>query len=226
MQMEKELYSFILWQKSRFMEKNIINDIKKNFEIHQSYEITWTPELFANNLARFYGKKLPKGCRKEKEIGCGPFLLLLVYDNNPLYDKNKRNLNIMSAKHKYRHLLGANLVYASDNSEETLENTLFLLGKNTKDIDRELAHPSVIPCNTDIKGGLYWNNIEEALDIAKKIPFTRVTPYKKSYLIHTRHADLVRRLLNARSHFKIPGRHKYFIKINKTKFPIYIRKIS
>lgn len=224
--MEKELYLFILWQKARFMEKNIINDIKKNFEIYQSYEVKWTPELFANNLARFYGKKLPKGCRKEKEIGCGPFLLLFVYDNNPLCDKNNRNFNISSAKQKYRQLLGANLIHASDNPEETLENSLFLLGKSIKEIEKETPQPSPILYHQDIKGISSWISIEEALDIVKKIPFTRVSPHKNSYLIHTRHADLVRRLLNARSHFKIPGRHKYFIKINKTKFPIYIRKIS
>jgi len=224
--MKKELYTFILWQKARFMEKNIINDIKKNFELLQSYEITWTPEFFVNNLARFYGKKLPKGCKKEKEIGCGPFLLLFVYDSNPQYDSKKRNINIRNAKHKYRQLLGANLVHASDTPEETMETTLFLLGKNTKEIEKESSQPFPILHNMDIKGISSWKNIEEALDIAKKIPFTHVTPHKKSYLIHTRHADLVRRLLNARSHFKIPGRHKYFIKINKLKFPIYIRKIS
>ncbi len=224
--MEKELYLFILWQKARFMEKNIINDIKKNFEIFKSYEITWTPELFADNLAHFYGKKLPKGCKKEKEVGCGPFLLLFVYDNNPLYNNEHRNINVSAAKHKYRQLLGANLVHASDNPEETFENTLFLFGKNLKDIEKEIQQSAPVAHNQDIKGICSWNNIEEALDIAKKIPFTRITPYKKSYLIHTRHADLVRRLLNARSHFKIPGRHKYFIKINKTKFPIYIRKVS
>ena len=224
--MEQELYLFILWQKARFMEKNIINDIKKNFKILQSYEVTWTPELFTSNLAHFYGKRLPKGCKKEKEVGNGPFFLLFVHDNAPLHDKNNRNLNVMEAKHKYRQLFGANLVHASNTTEETLENTLFLLGKNLKDIEKETPQPSPIACNTNITGVLAWNNIEEALDIVKKIPFTRATPHKKSYLIHTRHADLVRRLLNARSHFKIPGRHKYFIKVNKTNFPIYIRKVS
>ena len=224
--MAKEPYIFILWQNARFMEKNIINDIKKKFEIFQSYEITWSQEHFSSNLTRLYGKKLPKGCKKEKEIGHGSFLLLLVYDNNPEFSQIGRNINTYSAKHEYRQTLGANLVHASDNSEETAENILLLLGKSIAELEKEAPNSSPIVINADIVGSPVWASIDDALNIVKKVPFTHITPYKKSYLIHTRHADFVRRLLNARSHFKIPGRHKYFIKVNKIKYPIYIRKTA
>lgn len=224
--MAKEPYIFVLWQNARFMEKNIINDIKKSFEIFQSYEITWSPEFFANNLARFYGKKLPKGCKKEKEVGCGPFLVLFVYDNNPKYNKNGQNTNTIKAKHQYRQMLGANLIYASDTPFETTENLLMLFGKNIADLEKEPQSTPTIAHSGNVVGCPGWLSIDEAIEIAKKVPFTHITPYKKSYIIHTRHADLIRRLLNAQSHFKIPGRHKYFIKVNKTKYPIYIRKVS
>ena len=223
--MDRSLHLFIIWDNARFMEKNILNDIKKNFNIFQVYEITWTRASFAHNLTRFYGKKLPKGCKKEKEIGKGPFLSILAYDNHPRFSENK-NSNIVSAKHKYRHLLGKNLVHASDNMTETDENILFLLGKNIKEIEKEQAFLSPVSINNDIRGETPWNSIDEALSLTKKIPFTKVVAYKESFLIHSRNADIVRRLLNASPcRFKIPGRHKYYVKVGKSKQPVYIRKV-
>ena len=63
--MQKELYLFIIWQNGRFMEKQIIADLRKKFEIFRIFEVSWKEENFALNLARFYGKKLPKGCKAE-----------------------------------------------------------------------------------------------------------------------------------------------------------------
>ena len=38
--------------------------MKSGFQI---YEINWSEKNFAANIARFYGKKLPNGYKKEKE---------------------------------------------------------------------------------------------------------------------------------------------------------------
>ena len=62
----QSLYLFILWQNGRVKEKEFLEDVCQKFEIFQIYEITWSKEDFAPSLARFYGKKLPKGCKKEK----------------------------------------------------------------------------------------------------------------------------------------------------------------
>ena len=91
--MKKELYSFTLWHNSCFMEKQIISDIKKKFEIFRSFEINWSKENFNRNLNRFYGKKSVKEYQKEKELGYGSFKFFLVYDNNPQYSEGK-NINI------------------------------------------------------------------------------------------------------------------------------------
>lgn len=222
--MDRELHLFIIWNNARFMEKQILNDIKKKFEIFQTYEITWSEQNFAKNLSRFYGKKLPKSCKKEKEVGLGPFLVVLVHDNHPKMINN-RNHNIVATKQSYRHLLGKNLIHASDTTQEATENILFLLGKNVKEIEEAGERP-VQQISGDIPGSIAWKHIDEALNLAKKIPFTKIISYKESYLIHSRHADIVRRILNATPcRFKIPGRHKYYIKVGKNKQPIYIRKV-
>ena len=132
--MEKELYLFIIWANARFMAKNLIGDIKKKFELFQAYEISWSKDAFESNLARFYGKKLPKGLKKAKEVGSGPFLALLVHDKNCQFS-NGKNIAVSTAKAAYRQMLGKNLIHASDNMEETNENLLLLLGKNIKEIE-------------------------------------------------------------------------------------------
>ncbi len=223
--MVKELHLFIIWNNARFMEKQILNDIKKKFEIFQIYEISWSEEDFAKNLARFYGKKLPKSCKKEKEVGSGPFLAVLIHDNHPKITNNK-NYNVASTKQSYRRLLGKNLIHASDTSDEAAENILFLLGKSIKEIETEEPFLSPRPIVRDIPGNHFWNSIDEALTLVKKIPFTKTVAYKDSFLIHSHHADIVRRILNASPcRFKIPGRHKYYVKIGKNKQPVYIRKV-
>ena len=224
--MQKELYLFIIWQNGRFMEKQIIADLRKKFEIFRIFEVSWKEENFALNLARFYGKKLPKGCKKEKETGAGAFKVCLVYDNNPQYADGK-NANIVKSKQDYRQLTGGgNLVHASDNLAETNENLLFLFGKTVKDLEQEGPRAEICVVRRDLVGCPVWDSLQQALDTVRKIPFTRVKAYKNSYLIHSRNADLARRLLNASSHFSIPGIHKYSIEVGKPRQSIYIRKIN
>lgn len=224
--MQKELYLFIIWQNARFMEKQIAADIKKKFEIFRIFEVCWKAENFAFNLARFYGKKLPKGCKKEKETGAGAFRVYLVYDSCPQY-VNGQNINVIKCKQEYRRLTGGgNLIHASDNPAETNENLLFLFGKTVKEIEQDGPKAEITIVNQDIIGCPSWGSLQQALDLVRKIPFTRVKAYKNSYLIHSRNADLARRVLNASSHFSIPGIHKYSIEIGKLRQPIYIRKIN
>lgn len=223
--MKKELYLFIIWSNARFMEKSIINDIKKKFELFQIYEVSWSKDAFEANLTRFYGKKLPKSIKKAKETGTGPFLALLVYDRSPQF-VDGHNIAVSIAKNNYRQFLGKNLVHASDNSEETEENLLFLFGKNTKETESEESFFIPRPWPHDIKGTPVWNSVDEALEMVRKVPFTKATPYKESFLIHSRHADTARRILNAAEQFKFPGRHKYFIRVGKSSQSIYIRKVN
>lgn len=150
--MQKELYLFIIWQNGRFMEKQIIADLRKKFEIFRIFEVSWKEENFALNLARFYGKKLPKGCKKEKETGAGAFKVCLVYDNNPQYADGK-NANIVKSKQDYRQLTGGgNLVHASDNLAETNENLLFLFGKTVKDLEQEGPRAEICVVRRDLVG--------------------------------------------------------------------------
>ena len=65
--MEKELNIFIIWENARKNTDNILQTMRKKFEIRDVYEITWKRENFTKNLRRFYGANLPKQLRKTSE---------------------------------------------------------------------------------------------------------------------------------------------------------------
>lgn len=134
--MKSELHIFIIWEKGRYLSDKILADIQSAFSIKQVYNISWPKESFGACLAKFYGKNLPKGVRKEKECGSGDFLVAVVEDKQPIHLKGL-NLNMCEAKVKYRSWLNGNLIHASDNAKEGIENLETLLGCKAEDFIRE-----------------------------------------------------------------------------------------
>lgn len=132
--MEKETHIFIIWQNGLPMKEDIFKDIRSNFTIRQVFKINWPKHDFCRHLAHFYGKSLPKGCKKEKECGFGNFLLIVVDDKQPSY-KDEKNKNIISAKMRYRSMCNGNFVHASDSVEEADKNLSYITGLNLRSFD-------------------------------------------------------------------------------------------
>jgi len=110
--MEGELNLFIIWENARKNTDELLENIRKKFEIREVYEITWNSKYFVKNLRRFYGANLPKPLRKTSECGTGSFLLVLVIDTNIKYGMRRTskgmqlvNINIYDEKMKYRKML-------------------------------------------------------------------------------------------------------------------------
>lgn len=214
------LYLFIIGYNAKKYEDAIICDIKSHFEIFRVYEVNWSEKFFAYNLARFYGKKLPKGAKKEKEVGLGTFKVVLVYDNKQHMVKGK-NTRILCAKRRYRKMCGANMIHASDNVAETNENLLFLFGKTANEIVAEQNEKSIVSYNQDVKGCFGWNSWQEALNIVNKLPMIQIKERKHKVCIYGPQPSLIRRVLNARKGLW-PFGHKYFIRVHGKKCPLYI----
>ena len=142
----KEVHLFILWENARYKEKEILKDIKENFNIIGLYNIKWNKENFSQNLSRFYGTNLPKDSAKEQHCGNGDFLLIIVEVENPKYEKRDTskgeqvvNVNMFDKKAYYRELTGGgHKVHATNSTIETNHDLTLLLGKNIEDYIKDL----------------------------------------------------------------------------------------
>lgn len=139
--MKAEMHLFIIWSSARSREVDIIDDLNENFTIMLKKEITWDRQDFSHNLSVFYGKKLPRGCNKEKEVGTAPFLLVLVKDSNPIYAVRRTNqgeqvvnVNVFDSKEMYRNWLGGHNVHSSNTVEEVEHDLWLLLGLHYDEI--------------------------------------------------------------------------------------------
>lgn len=136
-----ELHLFILWERARNKEQEILADIQKHLKILKCFDIGWNKKLVADNFSRFYGVKLSDNSAKEKECGKGRFLLVTVADENPHYEfvETSRgheyvNTNIFNLKEKYRQLTGGgHKIHATNSPKETNHDIVLLLGKNYDD---------------------------------------------------------------------------------------------
>lgn len=170
----KEIHLFILWEKSRYKEKEILEDMKKSFNILEIYNVTWSKEHFAENLSRFYGTNLPPNSYKEEHCGNGDFLLVIVEVDNPKYEKRNTskgiqtvNVNMFDKKELYRNMTGGGHKVHGTNSEvETNHDLTLLLGKNIEDYKKTLTlnkneNQKIKKLEQDLIGAEGFNTVQE-----------------------------------------------------------------
>ena len=168
----KETHLFILWENAREKEKEIVEDINKNFKILGKYNIKWDKENFSKSLSRFYGTNLPKNSGKEQHCGNGDFLLIVVEVDNPKYEerdtsKGKQivNVNMFDKKAYYRELTGGgHKVHATNSEVETNHDLTLLLGKSIKDyLDsiKEKQNVETLDMEQELLGNKGFKTVEE-----------------------------------------------------------------
>ena len=174
--MTSELHIFIIWNNAYVKQNEILQDLEKKFIIRQIYEITWSKNLFSNNMTRFYGTNLPPDSFKEVHCGVGPFLLCIIEDHSPKHEfretttgKRLVNINTFDSKQAYRMWTGGgHKIHATDTEDESLHDLILLLGKNLSTL-RDTLPPkwngNVIKINSDLIGCDGWKNITTLFDI-------------------------------------------------------------
>lgn len=166
-----EVHLFILWEKARYNEKIILDDIRKKFKVLGAYNIIWSKDKVSENFSRFYGRKLPANSHKEKHCGTGPFLLIVIEDNSPQYVERKTskgvevvNINTFDLKSKYREMTGGgHKIHCTNSKEETDHDLTLLMGLNASDFltNRSIHSDEVVTLNRDIIGSNGWKDINE-----------------------------------------------------------------
>lgn len=165
-----ETHLFILWEKSLYKKDEILEDIKNKFKIINIYEIEWSKDKFLENMLRFYGTNLPNIKQKAEHCGCGKFLLIIVSDENPKYEKRNTtqgekivNVNLFDSKEKYRQLTGGgHKVHATNDEIETNHDITLLLNKNLEDYLKNVNKQEyIINLSKDLFGANGWNSVNE-----------------------------------------------------------------
>ncbi len=164
-----EHHLFIIWENALYAYVQILDDIKKHFEIIQIVECKWDADAVASNFSRFYGANLPKKSYKEKECGCGAFKVIIVKDNQPQYEyrntskgNKKVNINTFDLKEKYREWTnGGSKIHGTNNTKEFQHDITLLFGQNPNDYLRQYGHLKERHINQNIIGYNGWDSLNQ-----------------------------------------------------------------
>jgi hypothetical protein len=172
---QSNLYIFVLWERARENEQNLINKINEFFEIRDMYEIKWNEQNFPNNLKRFYGPgKIGDVEKKTRLCKTGAFLLIIISDHNPKFGKRRTskgmelvNINLFENKKKFREQTKKGYaIHSSITEQETNDDLTMLLGKNLSDIKKSLSEKwdgNIKKIESDIVGQNGWTDMNELL---------------------------------------------------------------
>lgn len=170
-----EIHIFIIYNKARTKEKEIIKRIQDKFRILEIYEIEWKRRNFVSNIERFYCEKLRK---KVRDSGKGKFLVITVKDEHPNYCYTQTlrreeyvNSNVLYLKQELRKLTSPSEnkiiynVHSTNDIKESDNNLIFLLGKSYKEfydyaINKEFDG-NFIQLKREPFGAEKWNNYSE-----------------------------------------------------------------
>ena len=167
--MNKDIQTFIIWKNARTFEEDILNKIKSDFTILKEYEITWTPELFGENLSAFYGDNFIYNMFQRQVRGEGAFIFVIAEDKIPNYitvTANRGEVQVnekaFKLKQEVRELLQTFSFHSSNDLQEARHNIALLLGKNLEDFlssteldgKREILHQ-------DIPSARGWKSLSE-----------------------------------------------------------------
>ena len=175
--MRPEFHLFIIWEKGRNEQAKILSDLQEHFTIFRVFEIHWTKRNFSRNLSRFYGQKLPKGSGKERHCGSGPFVLIIVEDDRPIYAPRMTskgelsvNTNPFNAKERYRSWTGGgHRIHATNSQEETEHDITLLLGVNSETFRKQQAtrvwNSQLEPWPHDLVGADEWDDLGQLFTV-------------------------------------------------------------
>ena len=180
---KKEIHLFIIWEKARYKQDLILEDLNNKFSIIDVKEIIWSKFYFSSNLTRFYGENLPEGSHKENHCGNGSFLAIIVEDLGPRYNERlttkgleKVNINTFDAKDKYRYWTGGgHKIHATNSIIESAHDIALLFKQDINSISCYKKWDGKIKkYSEDLAGYDGWKNIEE---------YFRIINYCTNYVV-------------------------------------------
>lgn len=165
-----ELHVIIIWQNARFMEDKILADVKKSFNIRAKYFIQWSENKSYQNFSRFYAIKSRYAKGKMKHCGSGEFVLLVVEDLNPIYERRETtagsaqvNINLFDKKVLYRNWThGGHKIHTTNSIAETNHNLALFFGMSYQEYFDSLDESChEIKLSRNLVGSDGWQSFSE-----------------------------------------------------------------
>lgn len=165
-----DTFIFIIWKNAYDYKKQIIEDIKLNFNIQNIVKVKWSDKNWVRNLERFYGANLPDVIAKAEECGKEEFTVIIVSDEKAYYDYRNTskgskyvNVNTFDKKAEYRKLTGGgHKIHATNTNEETNHDLTLLFGLNANDFSKKYdSSLNEIIFEEELFGNNGWSNIDQ-----------------------------------------------------------------
>ncbi len=181
---KRDLACFLLWERAREREKDILSILEKRFKILGEYEVVWSHENIIDNLSRIYDKNSPQNAGVAlAKVGRPPFKFILVEDSQPRYTWTKSvsrmiepsNSDVISLKEEFRSWFPEKFqVHSSTNMDECLFQSALILGVEQLEATISSEERVVMRLDKDLEGAHGWCSWEHLF---------RVMNYCGNYLL-------------------------------------------
>ena len=168
--MSAELHLFVLWEKARFAERRILDDLRSQakIEVVDAREMEFRGDP-AESFTAFYGPRKPlDAALKVKKCGGGRFLVVVVRDLEPSYARRlaregkyyTANERMYDLKEKYRKWAGRrHRVHGTTDTGEFARDVFLLTGRTAAEWERGV--PGGIALNIPAKAS--WRTVVDTV---------------------------------------------------------------
>ncbi len=169
---------FVVWAAGRAHERQILDVLRSDFEVLGVDEVHWSPDRVAENYSRFYRVSglPPFRSSLPHYKGRGPFLVIVVRDENPLLGERMTmggvrvvSTRIVDAKARFRDLTGGGVkVHSSDTPADAIRDLMLLLGITPEEYLAEHADGwdgTIRSLHRDVVGSDGWDDLEQMFGV-------------------------------------------------------------
>lgn len=183
--MPGEIHVVVLWPRAVEHADAIFADLRERFRMLEVVRIEWEPSAFARCLSRFYeDSTMAFGSTKQEHVGTGAFLLAVVEDEGPSYERRRTTRGravvhaaMFDAKAEYRRLTGGgHLVHGSVTAAEGDRDLFFLLRRRASEFAHAEAWDGVVKQHRgNVLGVDGWHDRRELLlDLELSLPYVQL----------------------------------------------------
>lgn len=159
----------IVWERALPVLDRILADARRRLVVRDVVRVSWSPERFRRSLSRLYGTALPPDSVKERECGTGPFVVLVVEDEQPRTVARRSqggwsrvNANLLAAKRRYRRwAAGSYAVHTTLTGAEARKDAMLVLGETLGALRERSWDGEVRERRRDLLGEPTWSSFAE-----------------------------------------------------------------